>query len=88
MVEHFVEFVICFMVCVVEVCLVFVLHLALVSLVPWFVLSKFVLLCWFDFENGVFCFAVFAFSYYCGSLISLRCFAYWFVISICVEDFA
>jgi len=45
----------------------------------------------FDFENGVFCFAVFdlwfAFSYYCRSLISWGCFAYWFVISYCVEDF-
>ena len=60
MVEHFVELVFCFMVCVVEVCLVFFLHLTLVSFVPWFVLSKlsccfgltlkmrsFVLLCWF-----------------------------------------
>jgi len=58
MVEHFVELVFCFMVCVVEVCLVFFLHLTLVSFVPWFVLSKFVLLFWFDFENEVFCFAV------------------------------
>jgi len=92
MVEHFVEFVFCFMVCVVEICLVFFLHLTLVSFIPWFVLSKFVLLFWFDFENGVFCFAVFdlwfAFFYYCGSLISWGCFAYWFVISLCVEDFA
>jgi len=92
MVEHFVEFVFCFMVCVVEVCLVFFLHMGLVSFVPWFVLSEIVLLFWFGFENGVFCFAVFdlwfAFSYFCGSLISLGCFTYWFVISLCVEDFA
>jgi len=60
--------------------------------VSWFVLLKFVFSVWFDFENWVFRFAVFdlwfAFSYFCGSLISWGCFAYWFVISLCVEDFA
>jgi len=81
----------CFMVCVVEVCLLFFSAFDF-GVVCCFAVLFHGLCCrslsccfWFDFENGVFCFAVFdlwfAFSYYCGSLISWGCF-------VLVSDFS
>jgi len=70
MVEVLEDLAFCFMVCVVEVCLVFS---------PLNLISG-VLCCFAVFDLW------FVLSYYRGSLISWGCFAYWFVISFCVED--